>query len=679
MRLTRHLCSFVVGIVLGYLLWILFAMNANLGLILKRLMPERMVVWVVILWSGLSYMLSRNVRVITLLMFVSLLGKAGQSYLRAVAFAFVIAGPIDNLVQNAQEVARVFSCTTLLTYNLTKTRFDLMAKPFTNTLQTMREDLDEIQVNFRELQTILDDLKYGVENTNIEDDKFGHKQERRAAKNVSEPTFNNSSKQVPKASAVQAKFLRNMRNRCKHQLRSGHRVCQEIFLQGYRKCTTNFPDWLVGVLCWPYRVDVICKINMFGNPDKVCDASKVVPPKFGETYVKLLVAEHELYDNNSNIEITYQLQNITTSEQFLSAKETSEQFMKDFEHKKRIFQTVMRVVEKFMYLFVLIVIYSSIRYQYLYCTDLEFDNIYITDYFRHVDERRKRERKRSVLPLRSHEKPMFVEGLGRSEGKAIHIFNFLHLSLEMVTAGVFLVLDHLVVSLLQTIHQRSLIIYRQEGEHEVRFRINGTGLMARLLRTTMRNFNIHERVSTSLSNEECLPVAHVLPRSFYIELLLIYLLIILLIYESAKLLGLRRTICGYFYYKHEKRRILYLFTTFLRSRLYNRDLLLKRAEENLASRHLQGKRNIFLLLRLKSPKYFGWLARYDCGKRRCLICNAVENDEFVICDQCTLPYCRPCCRELKFICIYCGNLMTARDDYDSSATRDANLSNRKEK
>lgn len=274
LRPVRYLLNFLTGIVLGYLLWLLLGFGANFGKLLTSFMSHGMVLLVFIMCCGLFYMLSRNMRVLILLMFVSLLGKAGQSYLRAVAFAFVIAGPIANLVKNADEVARVFACTTLLTYNLTKTRFDLMAKPFTNTLQTMREDLDEIQGNFRELQTILDDLKYGVENTNIEDDKFGQKKERRAA-NASESTVSNSSSQLPKASDVQAKFVRNMRNRCKHQLRSGHHVCQEIFLKGYRKCTANFPDWLAAVLCWPYRVDVICKMNMFGNPDKVCDASKV--------------------------------------------------------------------------------------------------------------------------------------------------------------------------------------------------------------------------------------------------------------------------------------------------------------------------------------------------------------------------------------------------------------------
>lgn len=44
--------------------------------------------------------------------------------------AYVIAGPIFNLAYNGKEVVRTFACTTQLTYNLTKTRLDLMFKPF---------------------------------------------------------------------------------------------------------------------------------------------------------------------------------------------------------------------------------------------------------------------------------------------------------------------------------------------------------------------------------------------------------------------------------------------------------------------------------------------------------------------------------------------------------------------
>lgn len=72
----------------------------------------------------------KQVRCICLLMIPTFLGRSGRNVLRALILGYIIAGPIFNLTYNGKEVARTFACTTQLTYNLTKTRFDLMFEPF---------------------------------------------------------------------------------------------------------------------------------------------------------------------------------------------------------------------------------------------------------------------------------------------------------------------------------------------------------------------------------------------------------------------------------------------------------------------------------------------------------------------------------------------------------------------
>ncbi|XP_030369543.1 protein sneaky [Scaptodrosophila lebanonensis] len=666
-KVVRYVCSFLLGLFLAYLLWELVALNFNL----TRFFANVPIFGVFIVLNGLAFAVSRNVRSITLLIFVALVGKSGRSYLRAIAFAFVISGPIDNLSTNAGEAARVFACTTVLTYNLTKTRFDLMAKPFTNTLQHMKGDIAEIQMTFKELEDILADLEYGVEHANIEDDKFGANDTLALFRDYRERRGTNTTKsEVPTAADIQEKFVRNMRNRCKHQLRSGHRVCQELFKQGYRKCTTNFPDFVATAICWPYRVDIICKLNIFGNPDKVCDASQVVPKDFGQTYVDMVQTERELYDNSSDIEITYNMQNSTAQEHLRTAQQSSDEFTEDFNRRKRIFDAIMLIIEKVLCLFLFRVICASIRYFLLYRSNIDFDNFYITDYFKHVDGRRKDLGKRSILPLRSYEKSHFVDVDNlcsrTSEESSTVVYHLLQLSLEIITAGLFVLLDRVVVNLLGIIHRRSLINYHQEGEHEVRFHINGTGIMARLLRTTMKNFNIHERVSTSLSNKECLPVAHVLPSSFYTRLLLLYLAIILLIYQSTTFLRLRRVICSYFYYKREKQRILFLYNRMLRERHSNFEIIRKKAEQNLATQRVQDNFNICLRLRLRYPELFGCLYAFKCAKRKCLICEALEDHIFVVCPNCGLPYCHECSLELNSTCISCEHTMKSESVYSKA-------------
>lgn len=273
----RYLFSFLLGVLLAYLMWLLVSINCNLSFLYANATIDVPLLPIFLLLNGLAFVLSRNVRAVTLLIFVSLADKAGRRYLRAIAFGLVISGPIDNLVTNAGEVARVFACTTMLTYNLTKTRLDLMAKPFTNTLQHMKGDIDEIQDTFKDLQTILTDLKYGLEHADIDGQRLDISKYRRTGNTTDyKPTGNNIlNPTLPNAAQVQEEFVRKIGNRCKQQLNSGHQVCQEVFSQGFRKCATNFPNWLANAICWPYRIDIICKVNMFGNPDKVCDASKV--------------------------------------------------------------------------------------------------------------------------------------------------------------------------------------------------------------------------------------------------------------------------------------------------------------------------------------------------------------------------------------------------------------------
>lgn len=485
----RRFVTFLLGLVLGFLLWKLAALNFTLGRLFVNGATDLYVFIIFVLVTGTIFMLSLPVRAVILLIFVALVGKSGRTYLRAVAFAFIISGPIANLVENAGEVARVFVCTTVLTYNLSKTRFDLMAKPFTNTLKHMRGDVEEIRHTFYELQEVLVDLKYAVENSDIEDEKYGDKNTKpiyerwgreTSRMNVSE--IGNGGKELPTPAAVQERFQRNMRNRCKHQLRSGHRACLEVFRNGYRKCTTNFPSMIAKAICWPYRVDIICELDLFGNPDKICDPSAVVPQNFGETYVELLKAEKKLFDNSSQIVVNYEIKDEQFAKsQLKSAERTGQAFKEDFERQKRIFNKVMGILQKILCLFMLRMVYVSINYYVKYLNDVEFDNFYITKYFKHVDQRRKEQRIDAILPLRTYEKSKYIDVdhiFSRTHHESTTVcFNLLQFLLELVTAGLFILIDHLVVELLQIVRKRSKIVYQQDGEHEVRFNVSNIKLI----------------------------------------------------------------------------------------------------------------------------------------------------------------------------------------------------------
>ncbi|CAH2016171.1 unnamed protein product [Acanthoscelides obtectus] len=73
---------------------------------------------------------------------------------KAVVITFIIAGPVENLGNNGKEVVRVFACTTSLTFNLTKTRFELMFKPFTQAIFGMKTGVDEIKDTVKSIKDV---------------------------------------------------------------------------------------------------------------------------------------------------------------------------------------------------------------------------------------------------------------------------------------------------------------------------------------------------------------------------------------------------------------------------------------------------------------------------------------------------------------------------------------------
>jgi E3 ubiquitin-protein ligase DCST1 len=68
-----------------------------------------------------------------------------------------------------KEVARVFACTTTLTYNLTRTRFDLMTKPFQSALLSMTENITRFEENIKSIDAVIAPILDEIEG--VEDDK----------------------------------------------------------------------------------------------------------------------------------------------------------------------------------------------------------------------------------------------------------------------------------------------------------------------------------------------------------------------------------------------------------------------------------------------------------------------------------------------------------------------------
>lgn len=100
---------------------------------------------------------------ISVLFWLDMFGKAGRSFMKPVIITLILLGPVKNIALNSKEVVRVFECTAHLTYNLTRTKFDLAIKPFTNAFAHMDDSLADVKLKFEEIRKVVEPIYEEIE------------------------------------------------------------------------------------------------------------------------------------------------------------------------------------------------------------------------------------------------------------------------------------------------------------------------------------------------------------------------------------------------------------------------------------------------------------------------------------------------------------------------------------
>lgn len=158
-KIIKRILGFLYGLLLGLLFYEMIIVDLNFTQNIAYYVGATLAL---MLAFGIAF--SSQIRCISLLAIPSFCGKAGRGVLKALVLAFIISGPIQNLTDNGKEVVRVFACTTQLTFNLTKTRFELMFKPFAQAIHSMKTDAEEIKDTIRSIRDIASPLAGEFEN-----------------------------------------------------------------------------------------------------------------------------------------------------------------------------------------------------------------------------------------------------------------------------------------------------------------------------------------------------------------------------------------------------------------------------------------------------------------------------------------------------------------------------------
>lgn len=147
-------CGFVFGLLLFKFIQYSFKINLSF-------LPEFLFHLSFAMFFAIFCAFSLQFRCILLLSVLEATGKAGRNVVKVLVLFLILTGSIKNMVENSKEVARVFSCTTYLTYNLTKTKFDLMLKPFVHAFSKV--DFNEVQTNLQQITDVISPIIQEVE------------------------------------------------------------------------------------------------------------------------------------------------------------------------------------------------------------------------------------------------------------------------------------------------------------------------------------------------------------------------------------------------------------------------------------------------------------------------------------------------------------------------------------
>lgn len=479
------------------------------------------------------------------------------------------------------------------------------------------------------------------------------------------------------AERYRKKYLEKIETRCEDQLTKAATRCRNFFATAYDKCYDTVTFLAAWLLCWPMKLTFVCNILQTMGGPKACDPSQDIDQGFSQGYTYLKHSRTQLEENFKDVKFQYKIDKIRDLTEF---HDSAKMVLREVKKKKAVMDDVMLIFKRILAFIVLRILFQAQNYLNRYLSDIRFDNFYITSYFRKIDARRRSADKPTVLPLKKLQRTTLIDpySLGTLRRERTRVFGkVLKLFLEAITITAFVLLDRLFFEILDIIHRHAAVDYTQQGHHDMTLEVKGTGMIATLLRSVVKGFNIKKRVKIVRSNKVCLPQSTELPNYYLYKIYGMFLVILSLIFLEVYVNRMRRVICGFYYRKREKSRVIFLYNEVLKKRLGFDKYMRKKAISLNRERRLSEGVNIFEAIRRKCPVLGACLKVFGLGRRKCLVCQEVEGcvgwgRGYVVCPEkeCGAVYCKECWKDLGKKCVVCCDNGEGDSDYYESDDTD---------
>ncbi|XP_077327691.1 E3 ubiquitin-protein ligase DCST1-like [Lithobates pipiens] len=426
---------------------------------------------------------------------------------------FFLAGPLANIQNNGWETVRSIGCTAELQINNTKLLWKMMSTPVKSILKNIVKETRKFNNIGTEVKSSFADTKEEVEGKKGYDIK------------KEEQLLN-----TKRTTTTQKKFD------IKTMLR-----CEYIISLGVSKCEEWFEIKHVGESWCKKRIPIE---DHFGE---VYDQANSAVTNVGSGISSKLITEKE-----DDVGAGENLGKISMKDKILAA----------VERRGAILQEFTAFLKGILVLTFIFIFYTAFNYIKLYNTDIRHDNLYLTTHFRQIDTRRRKQKKRYLLPMRKEEISKLIVPFNLKIQASEMALIRSDICICVILVGVLILLlmfDGILFHILDIIRKHSYISYVFASNHKLEVEVGGDTLMANLLRRTVGILNSTSNTFETSSNEMCLLRPTKLTFWDYAITCLPIVGRILFAFLQVYLNRLRRVIASYYYPEREKERIVCLY------------------------------------------------------------------------------------------------------------------------
>ncbi|XP_038167553.1 DC-STAMP domain-containing protein 2 [Arvicola amphibius] len=580
---------------------------------------------------------SRQVRVTVFLLLPQVFSRQGRMLLFVAAFGLVLQGPCANTLRNFARASEAVACGAELALNQTAEVLERAKQPLVSALTKIKAIAQRAKVVADRVRRFFRSIMDGVKHV------------ARALRNV-------------------WYWLLHIGDVCNSELGNPYTKCTRVFDDARDSCMKIMPR--VAHLCYvimPFKL-VLC--GLASLVQMFC----VIP-----TYLQLFLRRTISTPvtkllNQVRREFEF---NMTATHYFsvdLNASRSLSQVALDLHEavstKLHRAREVLALMGYTMPLLFGLLYLQALWYRYCYLHWDDFDNIYITSRFLHMEAVRSVAGLPTVLPLSSQEARYYIQPgsifLSRWE-QFFYMLETFDLARHLLLVFLLVFLDYAVFWVLD------LARYHLQGEIVARspvlvsITVEGTGYSGSIYRDLVSAFDVLQQGNISILSQRCLLHPSEPDASGYIVIGTMYGLCFFVTLCGNYVSRLRRVICASYYPFREQERISYLYNSLLRRRT-NMPAAVHRAVMRRAAD--QGHMSILQVLAIRCPCLSPLLNPFLLHQHYCLGCGQPEDkgdmENFVSCSTpgCKGLYCLTCFRLLDNTCSVCASPLSMQGHLD---------------